>query len=71
MIYFAYPGDLDTATGGYHYDRRLIGELRRMGVESGNTVALPDCSCMPDQETLNQRSGRSLAAIPDQSVARD
>ncbi|MBT5720520.1 MAG: glycosyltransferase family 4 protein [Gammaproteobacteria bacterium] len=66
MIYFAYPGDLETATGGYHYDRRLIGELRGMGVEV-ETVALPNCSGMPDQETLNS-VGQTLAAIPDQSV---
>ena len=43
MIYFAYPGDLETATGGYHYDRRLIGELRGMGVEV-ETLSLPNCS---------------------------
>src|SRR6056300_386392 len=66
MIYFAYPGDLDTPTGGYHYDRRLIGELRRMGVRV-ETLALPDCSCMPDQQTLVSVQ-EILAAIPDQSV---
>ena len=66
MIYFAYPGDLETATGGYHYDRRLIGELRGMGVEV-ETLSLPNCSVMPDQETLNS-VGQTLAAIPDQSV---
>ena len=66
MIYFAYPGDLDTPTGGYHYDRRLIGELRRIGVRV-ETLALPDCSCMPDQQTLVSVQ-EILAAIPDQSV---
>ena len=28
---FAVPGDLNTATGGYAYDRRMIAELRKLG----------------------------------------
>lgn len=28
---FVVPGDLETPTGGYAYDRRVIGELREMG----------------------------------------
>ena len=38
-IYFAYPGDLATLSGGYHYDRRLIGELRKSGVEVNTPVS--------------------------------
>ena len=28
---FAVPGNLDTPTGGYAYDKRIIAELERMG----------------------------------------
>lgn len=66
MIYFAYPGDLNTPTGGYHYDRRLIDELRRLGV-GVETVPLPHCSSEPDQELLAEIR-QIVAAIPDQSV---
>ncbi len=65
-IYFAFPGDLDTPTGGYHYDRRLIDELRSMGVEV-EAVSLPQCLPMLGQETLAS-IGRTLAAIPDNAV---
>ena len=66
MIYFAYPGDLDTPTGGYHYDRRLIEELRSMGVRV-ETVALPHCSSVPNQQILASVQ-QILAAIPDQAI---
>jgi glycosyltransferase involved in cell wall biosynthesis len=69
MIYFAYPGDLETPTGGYHYDRRLIAELRRAGVTVG-TLALPHCSLrsvMPGQ-AAGESVRQTLAALPDQAI---
>lgn len=66
MIYFAYPGDLDTPTGGYHYDRRLIAELRSMGIDV-QSLSLPLTSLEPDQEAL-AKVQQTFAAIPDQAV---
>jgi glycosyltransferase involved in cell wall biosynthesis len=43
---FAVPGDLNTPTGGYAYDRRIIGELRTLGwdvdvIDLGNEFPRP------------------------------
>ena len=32
-VVFAVPGSLDTPTGGYAYDRRIMTELRQLGWE--------------------------------------
>jgi glycosyltransferase involved in cell wall biosynthesis len=65
-IYFAYPGDLDTRTGGYHYDRRLIAELRQRDLPI-ETLSLPHCAPQPDQASLAHIASL-LAALPDQSI---
>ncbi len=65
-IYFAYPGDLDTPTGGYRYDRRLVAELGKMGVEV-KTLSLPHCAPEPSRECL-QAIEQTLAALPDQAI---
>ena len=39
-VVFAIPGDLDTATGGYIYDREVLARLPALGV-SVRHVALP------------------------------
>lgn len=68
-IYFAFPGDLDTPTGGYHYDRRLISELRKAGIV---VEALPLLHCAPALDELDQEPREQvreiLAALPDQAV---
>jgi glycosyltransferase involved in cell wall biosynthesis len=61
-VYFAYPGDLDTKTGGYGYDRQVISELRRAGWDV-NLVPLGDGFPFPDRETLLQ-AVKSLDDLP-------
>lgn len=61
--YFLYPGDLDTATGGYHYDRRLIAGLRELGLEV-TTISLAATFPRPDPPTL-EATARVLATLPD------
>ena len=47
---FAVPGDIDTPTGGYAYDRRIIAELRDLGW-SVDVVGLGDGFPRPDAPT--------------------
>ncbi len=62
-LYFIFPGRLDTPTGGYHYDRRLIEELRQLGL-TVNTVALSDRFPFPDAHALEDARS-ALSALPD------
>jgi hypothetical protein len=63
---FAIPGDLDTPTGGYAYDRRLIAELRQAGwavrhLAWGAGFPFPS----PAEEA---QAAASLAALADGSL---
>ena len=62
-LWFLVPGALDTPTGGYEYDRRVIAGLRDLGwqVEVGRLDAsFPD----PSTDALTA-AARTLAALPD------
>lgn len=64
-LVFAYPGDLDTPTGGYGYDRQIIGGLRKTGwtidlLELGNGFPFPDDSVLEQAE-------HRLAGVPHSS----
>jgi glycosyltransferase involved in cell wall biosynthesis len=46
---FAVPGDLETPTGGYAYDKRIIAELRALGwqidvIDLGSSFPYPDAA---------------------------
>jgi glycosyltransferase involved in cell wall biosynthesis len=59
---FAVPGSLDTPTGGYAYDRRMIQELARLGwqadvLDLGDEFPRPSATCRAAAE-------KRLAAVP-------
>ncbi|MGM0631573.1 MAG: glycosyltransferase family 4 protein [Pseudomonadota bacterium] len=65
-LYFAYPGRLDTPTGGYHYDRRLIDGMREVGLDVQPT-ALPEGFPFPD-ESARRGARKTLATLPDDAI---
>ena len=65
-LYFVFPGNLNTNTGGYHYDRRVIKELRKMG-SIVNTISLSEKFPFPDELALTHTEG-VFSSIPDDSV---
>ena len=54
---FAYPGDLQTLTGGYIYDSHIVSELTALGWEV-ELLSLGSGFPFPDQETINQAEQR-------------
>ncbi len=64
-LHFAIPGGLDTRTGGYEYDRRLMQALRARGLHVAH-LGWPGRYPHP---TAAERAAavRSLAALPDGS----
>jgi glycosyltransferase involved in cell wall biosynthesis len=62
-LIFAIPGDIETRTGGYGYDRRLIAGLRDMG-RSVDHLAWP--GSFPFPSPADERAvAASLAECPD------
>lgn len=62
-LYFVFPGNLDTPTGGYRYDRRLIAELRTLGHDV-ITLSLSDSFPFPDKKAIADARA-ALAKLPD------
>jgi glycosyltransferase involved in cell wall biosynthesis len=65
-LHFAIPGDIDTPTGGYIYDRTVMSLLPDAGVEV-NHVALPSGFPLPSADELIE-TAQILGAVPVDSV---
>ena len=61
-VYIVIPGDLETRTGGYGYDRRIMAGLRTLGW-AVHLVALDEGFPLP-APAARERAARALAAIP-------
>ena len=61
-VAFAFPGDLDTPTGGYAYDRRMIAELQNFGWQV-DVIGLGDGFPRPSAE-VKAAAGEKLAGVP-------
>lgn len=66
LAVFVVPGRLDTRTGGYEYDRRIIAGLRARGW-TVDVRGLQDSFPRPTQAALDE-AARTLAAIPDGAI---
>ena len=62
---FVIPGDLQSATGGYVYDRTIVEGLRALGWRVG-VHGLDASFPSPTRDALSQ-AARVFAALPDQS----
>jgi len=65
-VVFVVPGDLDTRTGGYAYDRHIIGGLRDAGW-TVDVLALADGFPWPDAAALADAAER-IAGLPGGSL---
>jgi glycosyltransferase involved in cell wall biosynthesis len=65
-LYFAVPGDLNTLTGGYGYDRRLLAGLRQLGLQAEHH-ALAASFPAPDVAALTA-ANQWLQSLPDDAL---
>ena len=65
-VYLLVPGDINTRTGGYRYDKRILEGLRARGHQV-ELVSLEGNYPFPSASELEQADAQ-LAALPDQSL---
>jgi len=61
-VAFAVPGDLNTSTGGYAYDRRMIAELQKLGWQV-DVIGLGDGFPRPDA-AIKAAARDKLTGVP-------
>lgn len=69
-IVFAIPGDIDTPTGGYGYDRLLLSEWREAGIEARH-LALPGSFPFPTEADLAVTEQLLATTAPDEILLID
>ncbi|SUS06309.1 conserved hypothetical protein [Candidatus Defluviicoccus seviourii] len=65
QFHFLLPGPKETVSGGFLYDRRMIGALKRAGLLA-SLITLPDCFPYPPADVV-ARARDALAALPPES----
>lgn len=69
-VIFAFPGELDTPTGGYIYDRRIIGGLQKIGWQV-ELLSLGPGFPYPSQHTRDEAAKLLQAVTPDTLIVID
>ncbi len=69
-LIFAYPGNLDTPTGGYGYDRRIIAGLRELGWDV-QPLSLGEGFPFPSAEQVLEAERRISDLPPDVTIVID
>lgn len=69
-LVFAFPGDLNTSTGGYIYDRRIIEGLQKLGWQI-ELLSLGPGFPYPTKETVSLAAERLWGISPDAIVVMD
>jgi glycosyltransferase involved in cell wall biosynthesis len=66
QLFFAIPGNIESPTGGYTYDRRIMAELGTFGIEVVH-LPLPSGFPFPTSEEIED-AGRLLREVPAEAV---
>jgi len=69
-VIFAFPGELDTPTGGYIYDRRIIEGLQKLGWQV-ELLSLGPGFPYPSLHTRNEAAKLLQAVAPDTLIVID